>query len=174
MCDAGPAIFLIRPHYSRNACGQARIFHELLWREHEDGCATWQPQGVGPEACLNGTSQGSTPEDARKDGHIRGRSKWFMTYPGYRRGVAMKESIKGLSLYVPGALFVMFGILVVFFPILLVGLFSAGLIVLGITALSVAHHLRRYQRNSHWTVKWEQVDPFVEKWQHRVFVQGRW
>jgi len=53
----------------------ARIFHELLSRDHEDGCATWQPQGVGSEAYLNGTSQGPTPEDARKDGHIRGRSK---------------------------------------------------------------------------------------------------
>jgi hypothetical protein len=31
---------------------------------------------------LNGTSQGPTPEDARKDGHIRGRSKLFMKYPG--------------------------------------------------------------------------------------------
>jgi hypothetical protein len=30
----------------------------------------------------NGTSQGPTPEDARKDGHIRGRSKLFMKYPG--------------------------------------------------------------------------------------------
>ena len=39
-------------------------------------------QGVGPEAYLNGTSQGPTPEDARKDGHIRGRSKLFMKYPG--------------------------------------------------------------------------------------------
>ena len=48
----------------------ARIFHELLSRDREDGCATWQPQGVGPEAYLNGTSQGSTPEDAREDGHI--------------------------------------------------------------------------------------------------------
>jgi hypothetical protein len=53
----------------------ARIFHELLSRDHEDGWATWQPQGVGFEAYLNGTSQGPTPEDARKDGHIRGRSK---------------------------------------------------------------------------------------------------
>jgi hypothetical protein len=53
----------------------ARIFHELLSRDHEDGCATWQPQGVGSEAYLNGTSQGPTPEDARKDCHIRGRSK---------------------------------------------------------------------------------------------------
>ncbi len=53
----------------------ARIFHESLSRDHEDGCATGQPQGVGSEAYLNGTSQGPTPEDARKDGHIRGRSK---------------------------------------------------------------------------------------------------
>jgi hypothetical protein len=60
----------------------ARIFHELLSRDHEDGRATWQPQGVGSEAYLNGTSQGPTPEDARKDGHISGRSKRFMKYPG--------------------------------------------------------------------------------------------
>ena len=53
----------------------ARIFYELLSRDHEDGRATWQPQGVGSEAYPNGTSQGPTPEDARKDGHIRGRSK---------------------------------------------------------------------------------------------------
>ncbi len=51
------------------------IFYELLSRDHEDGRATGQPQGVGSEAYLNGTSQESTPEDARKDGHIRGRSK---------------------------------------------------------------------------------------------------
>ena len=35
-----------------------------------------------PGAYLNGTSQGPTPEDARKDGHIRGRSKSFMQHPG--------------------------------------------------------------------------------------------
>jgi hypothetical protein len=39
-------------------------------------------RGIGPEAYLNGTSQGPTPEDARKDGQIRGRSKRFMEYPG--------------------------------------------------------------------------------------------
>ncbi|MGD8915952.1 MAG: hypothetical protein PVH35_05090 [Syntrophobacterales bacterium] len=59
-----------------------RIFHELLSRDHEDGRATWPPQGVGSEAYLNGTSQEPTPEDSRKDGHIRGRSKSFMKYPG--------------------------------------------------------------------------------------------
>jgi len=52
-----------------------RIFHELVSRDREEGRATWQPQGVGAEAHLNGTSQGPTPEDARKDAHIRGRSR---------------------------------------------------------------------------------------------------
>ncbi|MBT8406685.1 MAG: hypothetical protein KJP05_04455 [Deltaproteobacteria bacterium] len=47
----------------------------MLSRDQEDGRATGQPQGVGSEAYLNGTSQGPTPKDARKDGHIRGRSK---------------------------------------------------------------------------------------------------
>ena len=51
------------------------MFHELPSRDCEDGCATGQPQGIGPEAYLNGTSQGATPEDARRDGHIRGRSR---------------------------------------------------------------------------------------------------
>jgi len=36
----------------------ARMFHELVLRDQEDGRATGQPQGVGPEAYLNGTSQG--------------------------------------------------------------------------------------------------------------------
>ena len=58
------------------------MFHELLSRDREDGRATGQPQGVGPEAYLNGTSQGATPEDARKDGHIHARSNSFMKHPG--------------------------------------------------------------------------------------------
>ena len=39
-------------------------------------------KGVGPEAYLNSTSQAPTPEDARKDGHIRGRSSRFVKYLG--------------------------------------------------------------------------------------------
>ena len=61
---------------------QARMFHESMSRDREDGRATGQSQGVGPEAYLNGTSQGSTLEDARKDGQIRSRSERFMEYPG--------------------------------------------------------------------------------------------
>ena len=60
----------------------ARMVHELVSRDHEDGRATGQPQGGGLEVYLNGTSQGPTPEDARKDDHIHGRSKRFMKYPG--------------------------------------------------------------------------------------------
>ena len=32
---------------------------------------------------MHSTSQGPTPEDARKDGHIRGRSRQLVKYPGY-------------------------------------------------------------------------------------------
>jgi len=62
--------------------GLTRMFHELLSRERGDGCDTGQPQGVGSEAYLNGTSQGPTPEDARKDGQIHGRSRQLVKYPG--------------------------------------------------------------------------------------------
>jgi hypothetical protein len=41
-------------------------------------------RGIGSEAYLNGTSQGSTPEDARKDSHIRGRSRQFVKLPGWQ------------------------------------------------------------------------------------------
>ena len=68
-------IFLLKPFLTPTSKYLALIVHELLSRDHEDGCATWQPQGVGSEAYLNGTSQGPTPEDAKKDDHIRGRSK---------------------------------------------------------------------------------------------------
>jgi hypothetical protein len=70
----------------------ARMSHELMSRDREDGCATEQPQGLEPEAYSFGTSQGvvfflfrplgARPPHARKDGHIRGRSKRFMKYPG--------------------------------------------------------------------------------------------
>ncbi len=71
-------------HNSINAGkpGLARMFHELMSRDREDGRATGQPQGVGSEAYLNGTSQDPTSEDARKDGHIRGRSSHLVKYPG--------------------------------------------------------------------------------------------
>ncbi len=60
----------------------ARISHEWLSRDRGDGRATGKPQGVGPEAYLSSTLQGPTPEDARKGGHIRGRSRRFVKYPG--------------------------------------------------------------------------------------------
>ncbi|MBW2625919.1 MAG: hypothetical protein JRC54_07025 [Deltaproteobacteria bacterium] len=70
----------------------ARIFHELLSRDHETGnplaglsgaqrarrrwaCHRATVPRDWSEAYLDGTLQGPTPEDARKDGHIRGRSK---------------------------------------------------------------------------------------------------
>ena len=60
----------------------ARIMHETPSRERGDGRATGQSQGLGPEAYLISTSQGSRPEDARKDSHIRGRSRWLVHNAG--------------------------------------------------------------------------------------------
>jgi hypothetical protein len=69
------------------------MFRELVSRDHEDGRATGQPsrgtaglvRGV-PERYIAGGAcpepVEGTPEDARKDGHIRGRSKRFMKHPG--------------------------------------------------------------------------------------------
>jgi hypothetical protein len=74
----------------------ARISNELQWRDREDGRATRQPQRVGSEAYLNGTSQGSTPEDVRKDGHIRGRSRPLMKYPGYWSAILWRNSSTSL------------------------------------------------------------------------------
>jgi hypothetical protein len=48
-------------------------FHQTAPRNCKDGRATGQPQGVGSESYLNSTSQGSTPKDERKDGHICSR-----------------------------------------------------------------------------------------------------
>ncbi len=56
--------------------------HESVLRDCEDERATGQPQGLKSEAYLNSTSQGSRPEDARKDAHIHSRSSQFMNYPG--------------------------------------------------------------------------------------------
>ncbi|MEJ2429865.1 MAG: hypothetical protein P8075_13240 [Deltaproteobacteria bacterium] len=39
-------------------------------------------RGLDPEAYLKSTSQGPTPEDARKDCHTLGRSKQLVKYPG--------------------------------------------------------------------------------------------
>jgi hypothetical protein len=43
----------------------ARIVHETASRDPGDGPASGQPQGLGSEAYLFSTSQGSRPEDAR-------------------------------------------------------------------------------------------------------------
>ena len=69
--------------FSQQSELQARIIHELALRDCEDERTTGQPQGLESEAHLNSTSQGSRPEDARKDVHIRGRRSQFMNYPGY-------------------------------------------------------------------------------------------
>jgi len=63
----------------------ARIMHETPSRDRGDGRATGQPQGLGSEAYLFRTPQGSRPEDAREDGQIPGRSRWLVHNAGQGR-----------------------------------------------------------------------------------------
>lgn len=86
----------------------------------------------------------------------------------------MKERIRELSFYIPGATLMILGFLVVLFPMLLVALFSAGLILVGMTAIFAAHKLRRLRRESQWTMVWEPVDPIMGEGLQRVFLYRRW
>ena len=86
----------------------------------------------------------------------------------------MREKMREYSFYLPGATFIMLGLLVVFFPMLLVALFSAALILIGIAAISIAHRLRKLRRDAERTVVWEPVDPHVGEWLQRMFVYRRW
>jgi hypothetical protein len=76
------------------------MFHELVSRDRGDGCPTGQPQGVGSEAYLNGTSQGPTPEDARKDAHII-RARYAPLSPASGFPVSRSQSRRGVMKY-PG------------------------------------------------------------------------
>ncbi len=67
----------------------ARIFHELLSRDHEDGCATWQPQGLVsvPERYVAGTD-------------TRGRQEGL---PYYSRSLRSAQSRKRVPSFVVAA-----------------------------------------------------------------------
>ncbi|UCG13244.1 MAG: hypothetical protein JSU72_01765 [Deltaproteobacteria bacterium] len=82
--------------------------------------------------------------------------------------------MKGFSLYIPGIIFIILGLLVVLFPMLLVGLFSAILILLGIAGISLGHRLRRTQRHTGSTMDREYVGPATAGWGQRIFVHRRW
>jgi hypothetical protein len=86
----------------------------------------------------------------------------------------MKERIRELSFYLPGATLMILGFLIVFFPMLLVALFSAGLILIGMTAISAGHRIRKLRRESQWTMVWEPVDPMMGESLQRVFLYRRW
>jgi hypothetical protein len=81
---------------------------------------------------------------------------------------------KAFYLYLPGTILILLGILVVFFPMLLVALISASLILLGFMAILVAHSLKELRHRGEWTVAWEPVEPFFGKWFDRVLLYRQW
>ena len=72
----------VRALLMKGKSNPARMSYQSPSRDHGEGCATGESQGVGFEAYLKSTSQGPTPEDAGKDTHIRGRSRRLVKYPG--------------------------------------------------------------------------------------------
>ena len=86
----------------------------------------------------------------------------------------MNRKWRGFSLYVPGTIFIVLGILVVLFPMLLVALVSAGLLLTGLMGISVGHRVRKLRQKAKWTVVWEPIEPFIGEWFDRVFLYRRW
>jgi hypothetical protein len=86
----------------------------------------------------------------------------------------MSKRWKEFSLYVPGTVFITLGILVVLFPMILVALISAGFLLIGFTAMLVAHRLRKLRQGGERAVVWEPVEPFFGEWFDRVFIYRRW
>jgi len=60
------------------------MLHELMSRDHEDERATGQPQGVGAEAYLNGTSQGELVLSLSKE---HPRTPGRTVYPGSQQSI---------------------------------------------------------------------------------------
>jgi hypothetical protein len=65
-----------------NCCHETTKMGVPARHGERSGEAGGQPQVIGSEAYLDGTSQGPMFENARKDGHMPGRSKRFMKHPG--------------------------------------------------------------------------------------------
>ena len=64
----------LEPGYFMNRCREATKMGVPRAAQALAPRARQPYRGIGSEAYLKGTSQELTPEDARKDGHIRGRS----------------------------------------------------------------------------------------------------
>jgi hypothetical protein len=85
----------------------------------------------------------------------------------------MKQKLQGFSGYIPGAVFIILGLLLIVFPMLLVVFFSATFILIGMAAVFVAHGLRRRQGTSGWKVSGQAVNSLWGERLQRVFIYRR-
>ena len=86
---------------------------------------------------------------------------------------SMRQKLEGFSRYIPGAVFFILGLLVIVFPMLLVVLFSATLILIGMAAIFVAHRLRKWQGAAEWKMDWQAVNSLWGEKLQRVFIYRR-
>ena len=86
----------------------------------------------------------------------------------------MRKRLEGFSGYIPGVVFVILGILVISFPMLLVLFFSTILIMIGLSAIFVAHSVRKWQGTPEWKMDWQALDPRWGERLRRVFIYRRY
>ena len=75
--------------------------------------------------------------------------------------------------YIAGAIIITLGIIVIFFPMLLVALTSALFILVGAATISIFHNLRRVHKLANSTEDWEYFNPFHKEKRQRVFIYRR-
>ena len=81
-----------------------------------------------------------------------------------------------LNYYIPGALIVLIGLLIVAFPQILVALVAALVISIGVGALLIGHQMRKTERAVRDGYEWSECDDdgFCRVWSHRSPVFHRW
>ncbi|MBW2072244.1 MAG: hypothetical protein JRI89_13450 [Deltaproteobacteria bacterium] len=87
----------------------------------------------------------------------------------------MKERIQQYLPYMPGAMLILIGFVIILFPMLLVVFISSVLVLAGIAAISLAHHRRQWLRHYDWRVSWD--SPFEQDFAdslQRLFLWQRW
>lgn len=86
----------------------------------------------------------------------------------------MTRKTRDMTRYLPGAILILSGVLIVAFPMLLVAFVSGLLILGGVMAIAIAHRIKRFQDI---TGRLHDSEPFSGSfWNHteKAFHQERW
>ena len=86
----------------------------------------------------------------------------------------MKNRLKEMTRYMPGLIFILMGVMIVAFPMLLVAFVSAFLVMVGIIAIALAYHMKRVEKEMNHMFDGK---PFERSFWHRtqeIFCRRPW